>query len=1300
MHQVNADDLVYIPDPDAAFLRGRVEGFERDGTVLVRLENGDRNCGTGGEARRVPASEVRPRFERNDGSTSEDNTALVHMNDATILENLQSRHLQDKIYTYTASVLLAVNPYKEINGLYGDEQCDLYRGKHVGALPPHPYAIADSSYRALTREGKNQALLISGESGAGKTETAKIVMQYLSYASGTSSDLAAQIQARVLRAQPILESFGNAVTMRNSNSSRFGKYNRLFFDEAGTVADAGITTYLLESSRVVVHGDRERTYHCFYEMLTGLGDEKLQELQLERGRRYKLMFNGHPLQGFEEHDAKNFQRLCNALQTVGLEDESISAMMRVLAGLIHLGDMEKDDEMSPQLQDDDANTVQIDEESAEKAATLLGMDPDSLIATLRRKRVAVPGRGSFHEVPRTASQFRQALQSLIKALYKRLFEQTVQRINKSFEELRPKGKSTHEDGEEVWNHIGILDIYGFERLQRNSFEQLCINLANERLQQYFVENVLVAEQSLYKREGLPWCSLSLPDSQPVVNCITQVFRTLDEYSQQLAKGFETSSDEKFCQRTVDDAKKDPQRREVLKQLKMTAGRRGSVGPAMNEGFVIRHYAGNVDYNTRGWLDKNNDRLLAECEELICESECPLVSSLGEEDQGKALFRSISRKYMTDLEALLNTLGTCNLHYIRCFKPNEHQKPNIFDNKQVLEQIVQCGTIELVKIMHDGYPNRCSFDEITARFRDLLPERFQRFGNRTFIEALMLAYEVPRNEWELGMSRLFLKAGQLRALEAMRSGGTRPKAEALEAIVSGIIRKRWARAGNAVRLCNYIPRFISQIYVKRAEKALTQTSLLVAHLAPRLAAARKRVGERQLRARRKLRGAFKAIRLMHALWAKVREQRATRLAKALRLAMLLHVRTRPWVAVARERAHDAMARRRAEEERQQRERRRLEDERRRLEEDRIRLEAEQAERAAQDKQREVDQRKQMECQMEEERQKFLEDRRKFEQERQAFEQQKRLSILAQATPQNAGAVMHEPVVSSRALASSDDEKSQVTAQISTTVAGEEDEVYPGDSASAMVTTSFAASLVQKEVEVQMSEKIKALENEMAKKQEEVMEQMRALTKKNEELERTVAANHGRHHHHPNGSGSECSLSPAGEVSATPGSISKASHQSRSGRRNSMMDLSDGRRVSSARVGSRKRLSVAQEAFCTYEEGAETSSNAGDSSGKSQNIQSQRKWWAQQRKFLLEDLHPNGSPCGVLGPQVGGKGSSRMRRASQSSVVSSHPSDPRPPTIVEDERRNLSMMFENAEDESPGHVGLNDFAMPNSMQPLQL
>jgi len=971
------------------------------------------------------------------------------------------------------------------------------------------------------------------------------------------------------------------------------------------------------------------------------------------------------------------------LQTAGLEDDSIAAMMRVLAGLIHLGDVAKDDDLSAQQQDDDDNAVQLDEESAERAATLLGMDSDSLIATLRRKRVAVPGRSSFHEVPRTAAQLRQALQSLIKALYKRLFEQTVQHINNSFAELRPKGAPTNEEfGEEGRNHIGILDIYGFERLQRNSFEQLCINLANERLQQYFVENVLVAEQSLYKREGLPWCSLSLPDSQPVVNCITQVFRTLDEYSQQLAKGFETSSDEKFCQRTVDDAKKDPQRREVLKQLKMTAGRRGSVAPAMNEGFVVRHYAGNVEYNTRGWLDKNNDRLLAECEELICESECSLVSSLGEEDQGKALFRSISRKYMTDLEALLSTLGTCNLHYIRCFKPNQQQKPNIFDNKQVLEQIVQCGTIELVKIMHDGYPNRCSFDEITARFRDLLPERFQRFGNRTFIEALMLAYEVPHNEWELGMSRLFLKAGQLRALEAMRSGGARPKAEALETIVSGIIRKRWIRAGNAVRLCIYIPRFISQIYRKRAEKALTQTSLVVALIAPHLAAARKRVGERQLRARRRFRGAFKAIRLMHTLWAGVREQRATRLAKTFRLAMLLHVRTRPWVAVARDRARDVMVRRRAEEERQHRERRRLEEERKRLEEDRVRLEAEQADRAAQDKQREADQRKLIERQMEEEQQKFMEDRQKFEQERQAFEQQKRLSIRAQATPQNAGTVMHEPLVPTHGTGRSDvDEKAQEVSQISATAAGEEEE------AQSQVTTSFATSLVQKEVETQMNERIKALEYQMAQKQEEVTEHMRFMQAKNEELERTVAAQHGPE-------------LQAGESMGTPCSNSKVSKQSRSGRRNSMMDLSGGRQVSSTRVGSRKRLSVAQEAFHMYEEGGDSSSCAGDSTGKSQNVYSQRKWWAQQRQFLLEDLHPNGSPGGVLGPQVPGKGSQKNRRGSQCSMVSSHPSEPRPPTIVQDERRNLSMMFENAEDGSPGSIGLNAFAMPNSMQPLQL
>ncbi|CAE7567292.1 XI-2 [Symbiodinium natans] len=667
--QFKAKDLVFVPCPEGK----TEEGPFLTGVVCEVPEEGDPVVQVGKTTQRIPASSLRRRFIRDDGATSQDNTSLVHLNDATILENLRARHEADEIYTYTASVLLAVNPYHDVTGLYGEAQCTRYRGKHIGALPPHPYAIADTAYRALVRDHKNQGFIISGESGAGKTETAKIVMEYLGYVSGSTNQMTAQIQRRVLQAQPILESFGNAVTMRNNNSSRFGKYNSIFFDEDGTLCDASVTTYLLESSRVVVHAKRERTYHCFYEMLAGLPDEKLKKLHLERSKLYLLLANEGQTAAtqeetseekrfhaqFQDLDLRNFRRLCVALGDVGFSEEDIDSTFQVLAGLVHLGDLasaERDD-------DDESATIVLDEATVEKAASLLGMEASELGGALRRRKVKVsrPGRESIHEVPRTTLQFRHALYSLIKALYKRLFERLVTRINGSFSELR-KPSSGEEETERC--QIGILDIYGFERLQRNSFEQLCINLANERLQQYFVENVLTAEQNLYRREGLPWTGLNLPDSMPVVTAIACCFKTLDEYSQQLAKGFEKTSDEGFCQKTVEEAQKDAQRKEVLRPLKMSNKRGSSAGLAMNEGFVIKHYAGQVEYNTKGWLDKNNDRLLVECEELICGSDCQFVRTLGDDEKGKVLFRSISKKYSSDLENLLKTLNQCHLHYIR------------------------------------------------------------------------------------------------------------------------------------------------------------------------------------------------------------------------------------------------------------------------------------------------------------------------------------------------------------------------------------------------------------------------------------------------------------------------------------------------------------------------------------------------------------------------------------------------------------------------------------------------------------
>eukprot|EP00913_Durusdinium_trenchii_P030356 g28436.t1 len=434
--EFQVDDLVYVPcEGKAPFLRGRVQALREDEVLVVQTEHATITAAS---------TELRRCF---DGDVCQDNTSLVYLNDATILQNLKARHQErsgdpaDDIYTYTASVLLAVNPYHDIERLYGPEQCARYRGKHIGALPPHPYAIADAAYRALVREHRNQGFIISGESGAGKTETAKI-------ASRT-------------------------------------RYKRFFFDETGTLMDAGVTTYLLESSRVVMHSSSERTYHCFYEMLSGLPKEKLLRWHLEptKRKRHLLLASDAEEMDETERDAKNFRRLCDALAVVGFSQDDMDSTFQVLAGLVHLGDLS----LAERDEGDETSTVQLDEEILAKAAGLLGMDATELAGALRRRKVRVthPGRESLHEVPRTTAQFRHALHSLIKALYKRLFERLVFRINGSFQELQ----AARGHCEEELREIGILDIYGFERLQRNSFEQLCINLANERLQQYFVESL-------------------------------------------------------------------------------------------------------------------------------------------------------------------------------------------------------------------------------------------------------------------------------------------------------------------------------------------------------------------------------------------------------------------------------------------------------------------------------------------------------------------------------------------------------------------------------------------------------------------------------------------------------------------------------------------------------------------------------------------------------------------------------------------------------------------------------------------
>lgn len=887
---LKSGEHVWISCPLSGFRKAIVVSADAHGSGTITVNPMDPGSNRSQDSQvQLPMQDVRPCHWYDGANTCDDNTSLVYLDDANILENLHRRYQQDKIYTYTACVLLAVNPYKSLPHLYTDDRKQEYNKKNPGALSPHPYAITDMAYRHLSREKKNQAIVISGESGAGKTETAKIVMRYLTHASRTDNTSGNVIQDRILNANPILESFGNAATKRNRNSSRFGKYNMMFFNKVGTLVSAAIQTFLLESSRVVMHKQGEQNYHIFYELLNGLDDRQLDELCLERDRQYCLLqrqdesVDAHAPTASENQ--KNFEELLKALEVVGLGDDK-KEIFAIIAALIHLGEVNFEDQSgdendahlsnmpsaptgiasadseAPGDEGDKAPKVEVLEQmSLGDAATLLGLEDFKLcnvlrwheIHTTRNKRV------SFTRVARTKHQAYQTLNTLVKVLYKRLFERIVQVVNKNskgdkttthasdgYRDATAPGASPKRSAaswangfgsDENLRHIGILDIYGFERLENNSFEQLCINLANERLQQFFIEEVLDAEQHLYRCELNEWMHMSMPDSKPVVESVNGIMRLLDDYTTTAWQASKTDTDHgQSFQRRIDEANKkfcEHVHKEHVNvksgtgkvlQLKFKASR-SQVGPALYDGFVVKHYAGDVSYSTQGWIEKNSDRIVPDIECLIRDSTKPLVSSLADAQACESRSErslTISTKYLRDLQDLLDTLNLASLHYIRCFNPNESRCAGQFNARYVLDQVVQCGTVELVKIMHDGYPNRCPFDDIVNRYIKLLPSVFQDYDKRDFVHAIMLAFEVDPQQWVLGMSKLFLKAGQLRLLEDLRVTGSQASQKMLSKIRRQFAKKKLRRCFTAITIALWIPR-----HMRRMRRGRVLASLFTA-----------------------------------------------------------------------------------------------------------------------------------------------------------------------------------------------------------------------------------------------------------------------------------------------------------------------------------------------------------------------------------------------------------------------------------------------------------------------------------------
>ncbi|XP_015887580.3 myosin-6 isoform X2 [Ziziphus jujuba] len=729
--QVNlvVGSFVWVEDPEESWIDGEI--------VEVNDEDIKISC-TSGKTVAAKRSHIFPKDPEFPPCGVDDMTKLAYLHEPGVLQNLKCRYDINEIYTYTGNILIAVNPFRRLPHLYDNHMMEQYKRVAFGELSPHPFAIADYAYRLMINEGISQSILVSGESGAGKTESTKMLMRYLAYIGGRAAKEGRSVEQKVLESNPVLEAFGNAKTVRNNNSSRFGKFVELQFDQKGRISGAAIRTYLLEQSRVCQVSDPERNYHCFY-MICAAPPEDVEKYKLGNPRTFHYLnqSNCYELDGVD--DSKEYIATRKAMDVVGIGSDEQEAIFRVVAAVLHLGNVEfaKGTDSDSSEPKDEKSRFHL-----KTAAELFKCDVLSLEHSLC-KRVIVTRDESITKSldPETATVSRDALAKIV---YSRLFDWLVNKINSSIGQ-DPDSKSL----------IGVLDIYGFESFKTNSFEQFCINLTNEKLQQHFNQHVFKMEQEEYTKEEIDWSYIEFIDNQDILDLIEKkpggIIALLDE-----ACMFPRSTHETFAQKLY----------QTFKDHK-----RFSKPKLARTDFTISHYAGEVTYQTELFLDKNKDYVVAEHQALLSASECPFVSGLfpplPEESSKTSKFSSIGSRFKLQLQALLETLNATEPHYIRCIKPNNLLKPSVFENSNVLQQLRCGGVMEAIRISCAGYPTRRPFNEFVARFSILAPAVLN--GSYDEVTACKKLLEKANFEgYQIGKTKVFLRAGQMAELDACRS----------------------------------------------------------------------------------------------------------------------------------------------------------------------------------------------------------------------------------------------------------------------------------------------------------------------------------------------------------------------------------------------------------------------------------------------------------------------------------------------------------------------------------------------------
>ena len=704
----------------------------------------------------------------------EDMISLGDLHEAGILRNLLIRYKDNLIYTYTGSILVAVNPY-QILPIYTSEQIKLYKDKKIGELPPHIFAIGDNAYTNMLRYGQDQCVVISGWSGSGKTESTKLILQYLAAISGQHS----WIEQQILEANPILEAFGNAKTIRNDNSSRFGKYIDIHFNKSGVIEGAKIDQYLLEKSRIVCQASGERNYHIFYCMLAGMTKEERIKLNLADASKYFYLMQGDCITCDGRDDAAEFADIRSAMKVLMFSDAEIWELLMILAALLHLGNIRYKAKVVNNL--DATELTGPSQSSANLAAKFLKVEPNHLVEALTTRTIFAHGDTVVSMM--NSQQSIDVRDAFVKGIYGKMFVWIVKKINSAIYKA-PSGDHR--------TSIGVLDIFGFENFNINSFEQFCINYANENLQQFFVRHIFKLEQEEYNTEHINWQHIEFIDNQDALDLIAvkqmNIMALIDEES-------------KFPQGTDIT---------LLNKLHKThSNNQNYIKPKsdINTSFGLSHFAGKVFYETRGFLEKNRDTFNIDLLQLIQVSKNNFLKNLfhddinmGADTRKKTL--TLSAQFKKSLDSLMRQLSQCHPFFIRCIKPNEIKKPLSFDRELCCKQLRYSGMMETIRIRRAGYPIRHTYREFVERYRYLIPGigPAHTVTDLRGVAAKICKIKLGQDDYQLGNSKVFLKDAHDLFLEQERDRVITGNIVTLQRAIRGWYhRKRYKqmRAGTIV-----------------------------------------------------------------------------------------------------------------------------------------------------------------------------------------------------------------------------------------------------------------------------------------------------------------------------------------------------------------------------------------------------------------------------------------------------------------------------------------------------------------------